>query len=69
VTPRHEAPGDLHHTEHNAITDQAAQLVDSFDVFPDDFQVGYARTTSSCACPDCTWIKSAAAVLREVARG
>jgi hypothetical protein len=57
VTPRHEAPGDLHHAEHNAITDQAAQLLTEWNwrYLSDD----EARE----------WVNRALAVLREVARG
>lgn len=62
--PRHERDGDLNRTAHNAITDQAAQLLATVPHFIEQHDGG-----TGCACRDCAWTSSALAVLREVARG
>jgi hypothetical protein len=53
------------HAEHNAITDQAAQLVQQ----PCALISMFIARNNGCQCSDCTWLRSALAVLREVARG
>jgi hypothetical protein len=65
IEPGAHARDPLHHAEHNAITDQAAQLL------ADMPQIVSASFTTQppCDCAMCWWIRSALAILREVAHG
>jgi hypothetical protein len=64
IEPGTHARDPLHHAEHNAITDQAAQLLRDLPQL-----VAASFTGPRCDCHLCWWHRSALALLREVARG
>jgi hypothetical protein len=60
IEPGAHARDPLRHAEHDAITDQAAQLLYEYAAYMPD-QV--------MELPTAVWVRRAAAILREVARG